>query len=94
MVKTTDRRSGKDRRDNVSLGRARGWIALAGMVVAGGGGAQLGKQHAETALTQDSAKMLTHSRDREVDSLRADMNHGFDSFDRRLARIEDRLPPR
>lgn len=99
MSRNSDRRSGTDRRANVALGRARGWIALVGMVVAGGGGAQLGSQHAESAMSQDSAKMLIHARDREIDGMRddvksvqTDVHQLRDDISRRLDGIERRLP--
>ena len=94
MPPVKERRDCKDRREaGMTLGKARGWVALVGMVVAGGGGAQLGQQHAQAAMTQDTAKMFMHTRDREVDairddirSLRADVTHRLDTLEDRMLR--------
>lgn len=99
MDRNSERRSGRDRRNQVTLGRARGWIALVGMIVAGGGGAQLGSQHTEASLSQKTADTLIHARDREVDAVRADVKelrddttHGFDRIERQLERLQDQRP--
>lgn len=89
---THERRDGKARRTAaMTLGKARGWVALAGMVVAGGGGAQLGQQHAESAMTQDTAKMFMHTRDREVDAIRDDIRSLRTDMGHRLDTLEDRM---
>ena len=92
MPPVKERRDGKDRREaGMSLGKARGWVALVGMVVAGGGGAQLGQQHAQAAMTQDTAKMFMHTRDREVDAIRDDIRSLRADVTHRLETLEDRM---
>lgn len=86
-----DRRDGKDRREGPKRrSTVRAWLALLGTAVGAGGGMQIGQQRAETNMTQDSAKMFMHTRDREVDVLRAETDRRFGEVVHQIERFEDR----
>lgn len=87
-----DRRDGKDRREGRKhQSTVRAWLAVLGTVVGAGGGMQIGQQRAETNMTQDTAKMFMHTRDREVDAIRDDIRSLRTDMTHRLDALEDRM---
>lgn len=93
MSPAKDRRDGKDRRAVMKgQGTVRAWLAVLGTLVGTGGGIQLGRQHEQSNMTQETAKMLIHPRDREIDGLRDDIKGMRAEFIHRFERLEDRMP--
>lgn len=85
------RRDVDHRRERAKL--VNRWLALALAAATGTAGNEIGHERAQDALSQSTAQMLSHNRDREVDALRDTVNQRFGDIDHRLDRIEDWLRP-